>query len=276
MTFWEPLLVPAEIVAAGALYARGLLAAPRATARWRAAGFGGGLCVLAVALSAPLDSLAHARFAAHMVQHLLLIVVAAPLFALSAPLAPLVRGLPAAGRRAVARTVAAVRRRPRWAAACGLAAHPLAVWTLHTGVLWAWHLPGPYEAALRDDLVHAVEHLCLLVPATLYWSSLVSRRALGRPTGILSLFATALQGGALGALLTFSSEPWYAAYASGAAAAGLTPLEDQQLAGLIMWVPGGLAYTLASAGLFAAWLRLAERSDARLEAGGPATVTGPG
>ena len=125
---------------------------------------------------------------------------------------------------------------------------PPVAWLLFAVVLWGWHLPALYEAALRNETVHAVEHLTLLLGVLLFWWVLLERT---RPAhvrlgfAVAYLFTTTLQSGVLGALITFSSQLWYPYYAPLTAAWGLTPLQDQQLAGIIMWLPGGAVFTAA-------------------------------
>jgi hypothetical protein len=192
-----------------------------------------------------------------MAQHELLMVVAAPLMALSAPLVALLWALPADLRR---RVIAGATRRPIAAAWGALTAPPVA-WLLHAVALWVWHLPALYGAALEHEAVHAVQHLCFFGTAALFWWGLVHGRygPLGYGAAVLYLFATGLHSGVLGALLGFSPYIWYPAYAATSEAWGLTPLEDQQLAGFLMWVPAGLVFALAGLGFFAAWLLESDR-----------------
>src|SRR5205085_10982078 len=131
---------------------------------------------------------------------------------------------------------------------------PLLAWALYAAALWVWHAPAFYETALRSRAIHDLQHLCFLGTAFLFWRVLldpVRRLRLSRGAGVLYLFTTCLQSGALGIYLTLSPRLWYPTYAL-APAWGLSPLEDQQLAGLIMWVPGCLAYAVAALALFAA------------------------
>jgi cytochrome c oxidase assembly factor CtaG len=135
-------------------------------------------------------------------------------------------------------------------------------------MLWAWHAPLLYETALRSEIVHILEHLGLLGTALLFWWVIVHPRgstSARAEFGILALFTMALQSGLLGALLTFAPEPWYAAYAFTTQAWGLTPLEDQQLAGGIMWIPVGTVYTLAALALFLVRLAGIERTARQRE-----------
>ena len=246
------------IVLASALaYARGV------AVLWRHAGWGRGIrpaqaarfalgwAALAAALLSPLDELAEASFAAHMVQHELLMVVAAPLLVLGRPLEAWAWALPARWVRTLAR---AGRSRVLAAPWAGLT-DPLGAWMLHAAALWLWHLPVLFTAALADERVHILQHASFFGSALAFWWAVCGRGS-HAPDGasLASLFTTMLHTSALGALLTFAPTPWYAAYASGTPG-GLTPLEDQQLGGLVMWVPAGFVYVAAGLAIVAAWLR---------------------
>jgi putative membrane protein len=207
-----------------------------------------GAVSLGIAVSPWLERLAARDLAAHMAQHVLLWLVAAPLIVVGAPLRPVVRALGGAGRRTM-------RRVPRWAwrapARAGSAAGLATAWSVSTGTLWGWHLPLLYEAAVTSPSLHALEHASLLGTAILFWWALAaSRRGAGQGPALLVLLLSSGQSAALGALMTFSGSAWYASYPS---------LERQQLAGLLMWVPGGLVYLVAAGVLFLRWL---ERSEA--------------
>jgi len=212
---------------------------------------------LVVALVSPLDEWSETLLVAHMAQHELLMVVAAPLMALSGPLVALLWALPADLRRGA---IAVATRRPIAAVWTALTAPPVA-WLLHAVALWVWHLPALYAAALEHEAVHAAQHLCFFGTAALFWWGLVHGRygRLGYGAAVLYLFATGLHSGVLGALLGFSPHIWYPAYAATSEAWGLTPLEDQQLAGFLMWVPAGLVFALGGLGFFTAWLRESDR-----------------
>jgi cytochrome c oxidase assembly factor CtaG len=195
---------------------------------------------LLAALASPLDALSADLFAAHMIQHLLLILVAAPIVALSEPLAAVAWGLPADGRRGLTRLTSL------------MVVGPAIAFGLHSVAVWVWHLPGLYEAALDNQAVHAVEHLSFLATALLFWSTLLRGRS---GAAVLYVFGMAVQSTLLGGLLTFARGPWYTSHLASSARWGLTPLEDQQLAGLIMWVPGGLIYAVVALALFGRWLK---------------------
>ena len=258
----------AGLIAAAVAYAAGLRrlwrAGPGAPSAGQAACFAAGLATVVLALLSPLDTLAHGLFVAHMAQHMLLVMVAAPLLVLGAPGLPLAVSLAPDWRRRLGR----LRHRPAVQAARDLLTRPLVAWAVHVGTLWAWHMPGPYQAALGNDLVHAVEHASFLATAVLFWWVVLSRqgrRRLAPGFAVLYLFAAALQGSALGALLTLAPAPLYPLQAASAPAWGPAPLADQQLAGLVMWVPADLVYLGAAGALFMGWLLSLERTSPRQE-----------
>jgi cytochrome c oxidase assembly factor CtaG len=266
---WE--LAPLLLLGLGALalvYARAVRSLWRAAGKgrglpvWRTAAFVGGLLLLAVALLSPLDALGGALFSAHMVQHVLLMMAAAPLLALGAPAHLWLWALPLAGRRGLARWWG---RQPALRYALHWLHLPLVVWLASALTMWLWHIPAWYEAALQDETVHVLEHITFLGSAWLFWGLVLRpwrRSVLAEGTPILLLFTTALHSGILGALITFAPAPWYASYTATTAAWGLTPLADQQLAGVIMWVPGGMVYLGATLALIGRRLAQLERQDA--------------
>ena len=145
---------------------------------------------------------------------------------------------------------------------------PVAAWLLFAIGLWVWHALTLFEAALRDETVHAIEHLVFLLSAMLFWWVLFKHSQpnhLHFPMAIPHLFTTALHSGILAALMTFTSQAWYPYYAALVTPWGFTPLEDQQLAGIIMWLPGGAVFTLLTIGYFAAWLNALEQRSMRLQ-----------
>jgi putative membrane protein len=219
--------------------------------------FGAGWAVLTLALVSRLHHWSETLFTAHMVQHELLMVVSAPLVACGAPLLAITWALPARWRRA---WTYLPWRRPRRVVAAVLTA-PGVVLCLHALALWVWHLPSLYTAALASHAVHTLQHVSFFFTALLFWWTVIEGRY-GRGSygaAAVYVFATSLQSGVLGALLTFSRSIWYPVYAGRAASWGLTPLEDQQLAGLAMWVPAGVVFTGAGLACLAAWLRVSAR-----------------
>lgn len=259
---WTPdPLVVAALAIGSIVYACGALRVRRRSARGaalrgsRVLAFAGAISALALALASPLDALADVIFCAHMVQHLLLVLVAAPLLAIARTRVALAWSLPRPARLAAARAWAGAGRARAVVRALQTAGVVLA---LHVGGLWAWHHPALYAAALRDPAVHALEHLCFLVPAALLAGKVIAwagPRAREAGVGIAVLFLSALQGGVLGALLTLAPRPWYGVHVGGV---GLDPLEDQQIAGLLMWIPAGVVYLSAALVLASSWLRASE------------------
>jgi putative membrane protein len=251
----EPTVLVA-VLATGGLYLHGLrrlwarAGRERGVKSWQAALFLIGLLAVLLALDSPLESLSAQAFAAHMLQHLLLILVCGPLLVLGAPLLPFLWALPRPGRLALGRGSRVLTT---------LARPPLA-FVLHSLALWLWHVPPLYEAAVADINVHVAEHLSFVLTAGLFWWAVLHRIRDGHAASVLYLFGMAVQSTILGALLTFAQAPWYRSHLSSVGALGLTPSEDQQLAGLIMWVPGGSVYLAAALGLFAAWLSSGEQS----------------
>ena len=221
--------------------------------RWETAAFASGWIMLLLALVSPLHRLGGVLFSAHMAQHELLMAAAAPLLVLGRPLVPFVWALPMRWRRTVGDWVAVAPVRGAWE----LLTLPLVAWTLHGVAIWLWHAPALFEATLRSDLVHTLQHTSFLGTGLLFWWTLLRGRAgrVGRPAAVLYLFTTSVHTTVLGALLTFSSRAWYAIYAPATAAWGLTPVEDQQLAGLIMWVPANLSYLVGALAIATAWLK---------------------
>jgi putative membrane protein len=257
----DPVLL-VGLAAAGWAYRRGVSrrrSSPALT--WRDRCFVAGLIALAVALVSPLDAVAGVLASAHMVQHVLLVLVAAPLLALSRPTPTLLRGSPplvrqiaGPGHRELLRRGRSVLRSLR---------HPATAWLLHVGALWFWHAAGPYDAAVDNHVLHVLEHATFLVTGVLFWRVVITTRDVDRTPyglGILLVFAMGMQSTFLSALLTFAREPWYSAYAVTTDAWGLDPLADQQLAGVVMWIPAGLVYVGAGLGLLVLWMRAGERA----------------
>jgi putative membrane protein len=226
-----------------------------------AAAFGLGWLLLVVALVSPLHRLGGALLWAHMAQHELLMVLAAPLLVLSRPLVVSLWAMPPRARRRLGSALRATAPLVRWLGRIEVA------WLLHALAIIAWHVPWLYDRTVESDLVHSLQHASFLGTALLFWWSVLTEgRLRGRYGGaVLSLFTTAVYTGGLGALLTVASRPWYSAYGAAAPLWGLTPLEDQQLAGLIMWVPAGASYLVASLWLVVLWLRDSEARVVRLE-----------
>ncbi len=202
---------------------------------------------IALALLSPLDRLAHALFVAHMAQHMLLIAVAAPALLLADPFPVIVWGLPRALRRATRRWLRRTTSLGRlWRALTPL---PL-TWVAYALILWLWHLPGPYDAALADRLVHDVEHVTFFVGAILFWWPVIGPAPHFRPAApyglrIVYLVLAAFHTAALGLLLTLAPRALYASYTAAPRVADLSAAEDQVWGGVVMWGVGGAVDMLA-------------------------------
>ena len=255
-----------SLVSSGALYAAGMRrirarAGDRKT--WFRAGvaFGAGWLALALALASPLHPLGSVLLSAHMVQHELLMVVAAPLLILGFPLVPWMFALPLRLRRRVG-----LAARQRWFAVAWHSLSRLNVaWSLHAGAVIIWHVPVLYDLSVRSELAHSLQHSSFLATALLFWWAVLQPSARRRwGAAVVGLFAMATLTGGLGALLALADAPWYGAYGAAAGRWGLTALEDQQLAGLIMWMGGTISYLLAALLLTAEMLRAPDpRPDTR-------------
>ena len=219
--------------------------------------FAAGWIVLAAALLSPLFDLAQRAFAIHMIQHELLMVVAAPLLVLSRPLEAWTWALPHRARRALAKGLAITRLRD---AGIRLTS-PASAWCFHALALWTWHLPALFAAALSNEAVHVAQHGFFFASALVFWWAVFGRGSRAPDAAsIPMLFTTMLHTGALGLLLTFSPTAWYAERAP--EFLGMSALEDQQLGGLVMWAPGSLAYLVAGLVIVAAWLSPSGRREA--------------
>lgn len=258
-----PLLAIATLYASGLLRraARGTVTGPHLR---RAAGFGLAMLLLAAALVWPLDAWAAHSFAAHMAQHMVLLVLAPPLLLLGRPVATCLHALPTRLRRSVvpvsaARAFAALRPYTRSLGATSV---------VHGALLWAWHVPAAFELALRNDAIHWLEHLTLLAGGMLFWRALLSARGTRLGWGMVWMLVTVIHSGMLGALITLAPRPLYPLYVQ----RGLEdPLADQQLAGLIMWVPMGSVYLLAAL-LFAARALRADTQSQALNQESPCAI----
>jgi putative membrane protein len=237
---WVAWLLAATVVA---LVAANL----RRITRRRICAFGG-LAALLIAFLPPLDAEADTLLSVHMGQHMLLMLVAAPLLAIGHLERDALLLVPRRWRGRVART-----GRPLEAA--WWFTSPLVTWTLFAVVLWAWHLPFLYDQAVRHDPLHALEHVSFLLAAWLFWRSVLTpmpRFAASYPLRITLVFLTMIQANVLAVLLTFAREPWYTPY--GAGAHGLSALGDQQLAGALMWVGSTPVFLAAFLWLGYRWL----------------------
>ena len=217
--------------------------------------FLGGWAVLGLALVSPLHEGGEASFTLHMIEHELIMLIATLLLAASHAGGILAWGLPAGLRHQLAggwkRPLASLWRR---------LTEPVTATVVQAIVMWAWHAPALFDRALRSDGWHIAQHLSFFAASLLFWSAMLNPRRGGYLLSAACLFLTSLVEGALGALMSLSASPWYPSYAAmGLSGIGLDPVTDQQLAGLVMWIPGGLVHGAAALVLLYRWLSDAER-----------------
>src|SRR4051812_11033079 len=255
----DPLLV-VPLGLALLIYAVGWVRlAKRASAPPRPALFLTGWAVLTLALVSPLHEAGERSFTMHMIEHELIMLVATLLLAASNAGGALAWGLP----RPLRLTLGGGWKSPLQRAWKRLT-EPVTATLVQAVVMWAWHAPILFDRALDSSGWHIAQHACFFASSLLFWWAMLHPRS-GYGVSAACLFVTSLIGGALGALMSFSASPWYAAYAAmGMTGIGLDPVDDQRLAGLIMWIPGGLVHGLAALAMFYKWLKSAEESHAAL------------
>ena len=242
----DPWLIVPLSVAAG-LYLRGWwrlhCQMPRRFGLWHLGSFQLGLCMLLLALASPLEALAELLLQAHMAQHLVLIMVAPPLLVYGAPTLPLLRGLPHVVLKRGLRPLLAWTV---WRRLQRVLTHPVLGWLAFVVATLAWHVPALYELALHSHFWHHVQHLCFLSTGVLFWWPVLqpwpSRPRWPRWAMIPYLLLADIQNTALSAALVFSERVLYPTCLTDPRVWGITALDDQAAAGVIMWVPGSLAY----------------------------------
>ena len=263
---WAPLPLVGITIAA-AIYAFGLYRLWRSAGigrgvhPWQAASFAAGLVALAIALLSPLDTISDQLGSAHMIQHLAIMLIAAPLLVTGSPTAVATWAMPARGRRTVARGVSRWRlgvcsRHVLW--------QPILLWLIYAAVLWVWHLPALYGAAMENEWIHDGQHLAFLLAAALYWRVLldpVGRVQLTPTLAVAYLFTTSLHAMLLGVFMAMSQRVWYAAYLDTTAAWNLSALEDQQIAGYIMWMPACAIYAGVAVAILGLWIHRSASRD---------------
>jgi len=221
----------------------------RGAQRMRDACFYGALLVLAIALSSPIDGLSDELFWAHMVQHVLLLMVAAPLVVYARPWIRLWRCLPLASRRRVACTLGrggGLEWLGRLGAALG---RPAPSFLLFSGVLLAWHVPFMFDATLSSETLHALEHTLFLATALMFWKQVIPsaplRATMDAPQRVLYLVGAMVVSWGLAVVLALAGKPLYGYYAHlPGRPGGITALADQQLASGVMWVPGSVTFVI--------------------------------
>jgi putative membrane protein len=234
--------------------------APGKLIGWRAVAFASGWLALVGALLSPLHALGEKLFTFHMIEHEIVMAVAAPLLVLARPIAALLWAWPRRLRLALgaALTTAAI------GAVWGWASRGRNATLLHGVAIWAWHAPALFDAAVTDVAMHRLQHLSFFATAVLFWWSVLRRGEGG--LGAWHLFVTMLHTAVLGALMALAPRVLYAAQTASALQWGLTPLQDQQLAGVIMWVPAGTVYAGAALALTASLIRQSGEGHRKREA----------
>jgi cytochrome c oxidase assembly factor CtaG len=258
---FDPPVVVLLIVAA-AVYVLGTLKV------WRGSETGSGITTkaavaytagwlsLVIALVSPVHTWGEVLFSAHMTQHEILMLISAPLLVLGRPLIATLWATPRDARLWIGQAVQGGPVLKTWR----LLTDPAVAFLVHGIALWTWHIPFLFQATIESDVVHTLQHASFLGSALLLWWAIIyGRRGVASyGAGVLYLFITSVHSGILGAFLTFTPRLWYPIYAPTTIAWGVSPLEDQQLGGLIMWVPAGIVYIVAALIMFAAWIGSSE------------------
>jgi len=211
--------------------------------------YGTGWLVLVLALVSPIHRWGTGLFSIHMVEHELVMAIAAPLLALGRPGAAFAWALPASLRRV---SPLLLRRSGLHVAWMGLT-RPVTATLVHGVAIWAWHVPPLFDAAVTNVGLHRIQHVSFLGTGLLFWWALMRCRNAG--VAAAHLFVTMLHTSILGAIVALAPHVLYRLQTERAADWGMTPLQDQQLAGLIMWIPAGLVYAGAAMLFFAAWVK---------------------
>jgi cytochrome c oxidase assembly factor CtaG len=243
----------------------GLIYALGVVKLWRSAGMGrgasrvqvacfvGGWLLMGVALVSPLHQWSMELFWVHMVEHEIIMAAAAPLLVLARPLGPMLWAFPLKWRRRVADAAKTTAYLCGW----DMLSRPLVATVLHGMAIWAWHIPALFEAALLSEPLHWLQHLTFLITALFFWWAMLETRT-HKGAAVADLFFTAMHTGGLGVLIALAPQPIYPLQSLLSRHFGLDPLADQQLAGLIMWIPAGTVYV--AAGLAIAWRWIGQSS----------------
>lgn len=251
------------VLSAAALYwlgGRRVAARARSAARrWRTAAFVAGLATIVLAVGSPLDGWADQLQWAHMLQHVLLLLVAPPLLALARPWNRMWRGFPLSLRRRVAHAVTQGRGSGALRRTARFLGDPLPSWLLFSLTLLAWHLPFAYDATLRSPAAHALEHGLFFGAGLLFWTRVIDsppwRSPLAETARAVYVASALVVSWMLAVVLALATSPLYAPYAAEASRpGGITALADQQLAAGVMWVPGSIPFTIAILFVAYRWL----------------------
>jgi putative membrane protein len=252
---WPPFVVM-PLVLAAALYGLGTIRMLRRTTNqksfvWPILWFVLGWTSLVIALDSPLHELGEQLFWVHMTQHEILMLISAPLLVLGRPTITFLWALPATWRE----TAAGLGRSQIFKKSWALVSAPLWTWLVSALALWIWHIPWLFDQTLRSNWIHAAQHTTFLVTAVMFWWPVLNRtHALGYGGALVYVFTTILHTSVLGALLSFAPRAWYSPYRVTAPAWHLTALEDQQIGGLIMWIPAGTLLLIVALVLLVKWM----------------------
>jgi putative membrane protein len=255
---WPPIVVCCLLLS-GALYGIGLAkmfshgADPRMHIRSMIC-FAIGWFSLVLALDSPIHELGEQLFWVHMTQHEILMLVSAPLLVLSMPLIPFLWALPDSLRLKVAAAGKNRFVRSSWKLISG----PFSAWLISALALWVWHAPALFDRTLHNEWIHAAQHSTFFLSGLLFWWPLVRQTVLGYGEALIYVFTTAVHTSILGALLTFAPHAWYGSYVVTSPLWNLSALEDQQLGGLIMWIPAGTLLLIVSLVLLVRWLKVSD------------------
>jgi putative membrane protein len=250
---FDPWIV-SPLVTAAVLYAIGSRrlqsrSSRRRTLGWRPIAFWSGWISLGAALVSPLHWLGEHLFTFHMIEHEILMAVSAPLIVAARPIGTFVWALPHGRRRQTATLLRSAPVRAGWRAIANGGTATL----LHGVAIWVWHAPLLFDAAVENVALHRLQHISFFASAVLFWWAVLWRSPAG--AAAWHVVITMLHTSVLGALMALAPRVLYGAQTAAAADWGLTPLEDQQLAGVIMWVPAGTIYAGAALALLALWIR---------------------
>jgi putative membrane protein len=224
---------------------------------WRAAAYGIGWITLIAALVSPLHWLGEHLFTFHMIEHEILMAVSAPMVVVARPIGALMWGMPGRVRHWIGRMMKSRAGQASWE----WVGRGTTATTLHAIAIWAWHAPVLFDAAVNSVSLHRLQHLSFFATALLFWWSALWRS--DRGVAAWHLFLTMLHTSILGALMALSPRVLYIAQTRVSEAWGLTPLEDQQLAGMVMWIPAGTIYAGAALTLLALWISTSQKGGGR-------------
>ena len=244
---------------------------------WRCALYMGGVATVALALVSPLEALDDQLLITHMVQHLLLLIIAPPLMLLGAPQIPLVRGIPPIAAK---RTIGVLAKSKTFRRLFDTITHPAATLLIFSLVILGWHLPGPFQAALRSDNWHIAEHGCMIAAGLLFWYPLIlpwpATERWPRWAMVPYLLTADAANSLLAGFMVLSGHLLYPFYNGVARIGGISPSDDQVIAGGIMWVPGSIFFLVPAIAIVMAALRphalIRPLSDSRGAAGLPAEI----